>query len=483
MSQKILELKGSDWVKGKSNSPYLPTGGLLQTLKGVNPFELPGTALPALNPSEITTGTVPKIFNSWTDGTTAYVYVHTPTKLYRVLKDSPYTVTDVTSEIVTHTDIIGATIWKGKYIYANIKGTPDLRSNSLPVAAGSDTVILAGFQNTIDYMAMCVGADSNLYIGDDFRVGIITSSTGTTGNSNFFTLEDGFHVRDLINDGRYLVILSDNNDKSLSKLKVGNYRCKVQFWDMIKSTADISFDVDDSYLIAGKTIDNSVYFFGYNGLYVCNSATQPSLIRDFGTNTISVAKPYSPYHLTKSRGSLYWVYGGTDTAYQDRVFAYGNPISGQRKIFYDPFLIGYSSVVKGMAVIGEQFWVGLTNLKTLVFNTGSTRGQADIRPLNLVMDKPHRYDYTKITLTSPLTSGQSVQLLASSYSLATTYSVETKSYSATNPKQTLLFRPVKAGTHRDKFEDLQLYITASGGANIQRVSVYATPLDDTSEDI
>src|SRR6266404_8308679 len=182
-TQKIIEIKSNDWPKGISAQPNLPVGGLFQRLTGCDPFEQTGVALPSLTPASITPSpsSTPKVLTNWNNAGTSYVYVHSDTKLLRVLKDSPYTQTDITASITVDT-IKNAILWQGKYIYA----TTQLRSLTF---AGVDTQILAGYNGALDYIPLCIGADKNLYVGDDSRIHTITSSTGTAGNSVYAQID------------------------------------------------------------------------------------------------------------------------------------------------------------------------------------------------------------------------------------------------------------------------------------------------------
>lgn len=487
--QKIFELKNEDWSKGISAQGNIAIGGLFQVLKGIDPFYNQGLATPSLTAESFTPSATPKFLVNFNTGGSEYVYWIGATSIKQVTRESPYTQTDKTSELTYtgSTEIIGAISWKGKLIYVNKNN--DMRSNTIPIAIGTDVQIKGSFNynsSTYDCMPLCVGGDGNLYHGDQSRVGQITSATGTSGNSNYFNVDDGFYVRDLINNGRYLVILADNNLGNLADRKVGNYRCRVYFWDMIKSTADVIFDVNDSYLIAGKQLDGNIYFFGYNGLYVCNEATSPQMVRPFiGYNGLSRAKPYSSYHLVRSKGSLYWVDGSNNVLYNGVINAYGNPVPGT-KIFYQPHLNdnqGQSNQHTCLAVVGDQFWVGDASPKIYIQNTGSTNGIGSIVTLDKILPQPYRYELTKVVLASPLTSGQSVTFSATGANGSKTISSqETKSYSASNPRQTLIFKLNPSSGTQNIIEDLRVSVTATG-ASIQRISVYGTPLDDITENI
>jgi len=495
MSSKIIEIKGTDFLKGKSAQPNLPIGGLFQSYFSFDPFEQSGVMRPSLSgtpfvPMLSGSPAAVKFLSSWTNGTTNYVYGALDGHLLRILKDSPYTVTDVTSEITPRTTIRGAIIWNGKYVYAPDGGaTSDLRINALPVAAGSDVQIFASWNDVLESRPMVIGADGNLYAGGNPCIYVITSSTGTAGNFKI-DIDANFTVRDLINDGRYLVILADNNTQQLSKLKLGDYRARIYFWDMVKTQSsgtkilpDVVYDlVGENYLIGGKFIDNGIYFFGYNGIYVCNSATSPKMIRPFtGTYALTKGKPFNSYQISASKGSLYWVQGSSDATIQGRIYAYGNPITGQPKIFYEPYPSVSSFDVYSLISIGEQLWTADAQPGILIHNSG-TRGWAEIKTTVQTMNRPHRYDYTKVVLTAPLVATQSVQVQIFNGN-GTSLSDETINFSAAGSKQTLIFRRVPGTNSPDKFEEIYTDVIANNGAAIQRVSVYATPLEDGGQDL
>jgi len=482
--QKIIDLQTKDWSNGISAQANMPIGGYFQSFRGIDPFYNQGLATPSFPEETVTPSTAPLMITNFNTGGVTYIYWHSATELKQTLKDSPYTQVDKTSEVsfVGGFAVNGAIIWKNKYIYAR-QGS-DIRANSLPVASGSDIQIKAGVNSSFDKMAFCVGADGNLYHADNSRVGILTSATGTAGNANTFNIDSDFNVRDLINNGKYLVIIADNNNQLSTDKKIGNYRCRVYFWDMIKTTADIIYDVQDSYMIAGEQIDGNIYFFGYNGLYVCNLATSPKLIRPFtGYNGVSNQLPLHAYQLTQNKGSLYWVNGVSDAVKNGNVFAYGNPTTGLQKIFYNPYSFNGTGLHNIIQVVGEQLWIATAEPKMHIVNTSSGVGTGVIATLNQIMPNLFRYEYTKIVLAVPLSSGQSVTFLAVTGGGGNAVSSsETKSYSATNPKQTLIFRRIAGVNTLQRFEDIRLSITVVG-ASIVRVTTYATSLDDSSEDL
>jgi hypothetical protein len=489
--QKIIEIKGSDWLHGTSSKVSYPWGGLYQELLGCDIFDDPGIAKPSLAATQVTSGisTTPKILSSWNDGSgNGFIYAHSDSKLYKITKDSPYTVTDVTAQITTRTNgILGAIMWQGMYVYIPASaGTTDIRANSLPVASGSDIALKTSFlqSSSLDTIPMCIGADKNLYVGNSGRVDQITNSAGTSGNTVTFSIDTNWVVRDMCNDGRYLVIIADNNAQASANRVVGDYKCRIYFWDMVNTTADVIYEIHgDSYMIAGRVVDGAVYLFGYNGFYVCNSATPPSLIRSFlGSTTTFPARPMNSYQVTEGRGSVYWIDGGSTVALQGTIYAYGNPIAGQPKAFYQPYSNGGPSAGKQicLSMVGEQFWNAESGTPSIyVNNSALTYSQLGFKSLDYQLPQPYKFEYAKVVLAQPLSSGQTVTFHAETDKGNTPVSTsDTKTFNSAAPHRELVFtRKMTAGA-KSSFESLNVSIETTGGVSISRISIYGTALDD-----
>lgn len=515
MSQKLLEFKNADWMKGISAQVNTPVGGIFQYVKGCDPFE-PGNgglAMPSFVPSSQTLGTTPSFINGYKNPLSGVSTLHvlTASKLYQVLKDSPFTVTDVTSQINanlpwsgTFISFNGQTIYKNTYIYVtansgayayaiqanglNVNSADDINIGTAAAPSGTG-YFLNNFGNFT--FRFCQGADGNLYFNLPEGVGEITSVTGTSGNSNVYKIDVGFVARDVLSDGRYLIILADNNGTNDSDKVEGDFLCKIYFWDMTQTDgngriiADAVWEIKDSYLIGGTFLENAIYFFGHNGLYVCNVATSPKLIRPYPatTNPGVYGRPGNAYQITASKGSIYWV-DGTDTL-NGCIYAYGNPVTGQQKIFYMPYVQNGSTYLHTcVTTIGNQFVTGSAEPGLFFFNlTDNSRGRVIIKSLDTNTVQPFTFDFVKVILGVPLASGQSLQVVAASAGGSNTLSSEIKSYGEVNAKQSYLFRRIPSSSNQtNRFEDIAITVN-SNGAPIQRVAVYATPTDDADETI
>ncbi len=495
--KKLLEFKNQDFMKGISAYFNTTFGGLFQLLTNVNPFEEAGVALPSLTPANATTGisTTPRTLEGFQTSGVAYVYVHTDTKVYKVLVNSPYTATDVTSSFFSSFGFgtilkqLGKVTWKGKYIYASKTSTGNTYINSNVFPGGSDTQIRDPAIGTgYDYVTFCVGADNNCY--HNYQIGQfneLTSTTTTAGNSNIFKIDDGFHWRCGVNDGRYLVIVADNNAAAIADRIPGAFKVRVYFWDMVQTdansyiTPDIMWEFDDDFAIGARMLGDGIELITNRGIFLTSVGTRPRPIRPFPTTaTGKMGKPLNPYQIAGDAGSIYWV-DGSHNLFND-VHAYGNPLGGQ-KIFYTPYTQTTGVLLYTcLTVSGSQIIAGTDQPGLFIFNVGTTRGTLQLTTVSEILEQPHTYGYTKVVLKEKLSFGQSVQCVATTNNGSATVASETKSYNASKPKQTLLFRRKPSGSDQAaRVEDLG--ITISSNAGIKRITSYGEPLEDGNEDL
>lgn len=491
--QKLLEIKGEDWLKGFSAQPTLPRMGLFQNGAGFNPFEMEGYFLPALSATELTAPvTSPvKVLTHWSNGATETVYAHSESKLYAYLRNSPYTQSDQTAQIDIagpngNTNCAGAIIWNNRYIYSQ---DTDVRSNILPVASGSDVQILNGSStfSDLDYRKLEIGPNKNLYVADGNGVGLIVLATGTTGNllpsaSNAGTLviEAGLCVRDLVNDGQYLVVFADGNTRGGTTGKTtsrttGNYTCRIYFWDCSntsKTTADIIYDIHgDSYIIGAKMIGGVIYVFTYNGIYICSSTTPPKLVWKFTGNSSIAKRPVNPYSITAAHDVIYWGDGATNGQ---------NVYAIKEGVLYAPYISHGSTFSHTALKYGgdDTVWAATTGPHLYAHNVGSTRGNATLQTSIQQLSFPAKLSYIKVTLKTAMSAGMAVSMSMFDSNGTVIMTTNTKSYSASGALKNILFLPLPTTGSVQQFEDFYLQINPQGGANIQRVTVYGEAIDD-----
>lgn len=469
-------------MKGLSVQTGVALGGLFQTYTGADPYERIGFLQPALSATELTAPTTNpiKVITPATISNVAVALGHSSTKLYKYLRNSPYTQTDLTASINVSAAVVGAVMWKGKYVYAQ---PTDLRSWDLNV---TDVQILANSNtySTLDIRKLVVGADKNLYILDGDSVAKCVINTGTAGNAlNSFAIDSDHITRDGLNDGRYLVVLADTNAVITTSRVAGTYSCRMYCWDMAKTTADVIWEFPgESYLIGCAKLDGEIIVFGYNGIYVCNSVTPPKLIGSFlGNSTLAGKRPLNPYQITASPTAVLW---GDGAANGQNVWAYGKLPGSSKKQFYCPYVTHASTYAHtALSYSAGAVFAAVDTPKLFLHNVGSTRGTATIQTAPIQMPQPFRYGYAKVTLRDKLTSGQAVSFNAATAGGIVVSDTETKSYSAANPRKNLKFDMTAASGSTAVFEDLAIYLTAQAGALVERVSVYGTPLDDANQDL
>ena len=478
---KIFELKGEDFPKGLSYSSNFPLGGLYSSASNFDPFEDYGYYVPSLDTvvTDSTKTFTPTVLTSFNSSGTAYIYCHTPTKLFQVLDASPYTTTDVTSEISVVNPVAGAGIFKGRYIYVDAAAA-NVYSNTIPVALGSNVAILTSGATTEHYRTMCVAPDKNLYICDGSQIDQITNVTGTSSNTQgYYALESGMLSRDVVNDGHYLVVVADNNGshKISSNGTTGNYRCQVLFYDVNngRSTADYIYEFTDSYVTSVKLLDGAIYIFGKDNLWVCNSQTPPKAIFSFKGNSTITEPPERPFQVTVKGNSIHWV------AESNYTYAFGSLNSGMKKVFYSPYYTASNQYC--ITNNGSNFYIGCdgSNQMLRVTGTGSTRSLGTFATARQFLPQPFKFAYAKVVMKAKLSSGGSVYLGMTTLDGNITFAT-TKVYSTIGAKQAIRFDIVNDTVSSvQEFNDFVL--TVGSNQAIARVEVYAYPIDNYGQTV
>jgi len=500
---KILSLSDSDWRQGISQQPNSNIGGIFQIASNFDPFELMGSAKPTLtfasNYSSIN-HTV-KWLTSAIISNTNYLYAlcHRQTDGTALVQINPSngSVTDYSSQIYqgygtaqVAADIL--TVYKGRLIYG---GSGDIRSNAITPAAASDKSVIASVGGTPT--CFCVGADTALYVGTNIgTVAKITdpTTTGSPNSANAFSgFTSDFQIRDMINDGRYLAIVGDTNSGNFTSLEAGtaftttsNCRCQIQWWDYAKGVADVVWEFEDAYVTAMEYLDGNCYIFGYNNIWVCNISTPPRILARLNGNSTIVGRPIHAGSVVKSQGCIYWIDGTSGNF--GRVWAYGNPIAGQPKVFFQPFITNNDVSAYGSCLynIGTNFYAGTTLPAVTPVNGSTSRNQMTLQTTNITLDRPYKFAYAKVLLDSPLAANEFVTFTASSQNGSHTLLTGSINYNSSNPLQTLLFKrgDVSTSGFIGDFEDINVQIITGGTTTqptIAKVEVYANPLDSQTQ--
>lgn len=480
---KIYEIKGEDFAKGLSYSTNFPVGGLYSSASVFDPFENYGYHIPSLDAvvTDATKTFTPTILTSVNISGVAYIYCHTPTKLFQVLDGSPYTTTDVTSEISVANPVVGSAIFKGRYIYAD-GAASNIYSNTIPVASASNVAILTSGATSEHYKPMVIAPDKNLYVCDGGSIDQIQSVTGTATNTQgYYALETGMISRDLTNDGHYLIVVADNNNshKISSNGVSGNYRCQVLFYDVNngRSTADYIYEFTDSYVTSVKVLDGAVYIFAKDNLWICNSQTAPKAIFSFKGNSTITEPPERPFQVTIKGNSIHWVADNNNT------YAYGSMVGGQKKVFYSPYYT--SSNQSCITNNGTNFYIGNdgANQMLQVTNTGSTRSLSTLVTARQFLSQAYKFAYAKVIMKQKLSSGGSVYLGMNNSDGNITYAT-TKVFSTIGAKQSIIFNLENDSSPNASVKEFNDFIlTVGSNQAIARVEVYAYPIDNYDQTV
>lgn len=489
---KILEVKAEDWEKGLSSDQETFTNGIFKVFSNIYPFFRKGSLFPIEIATELGSGTIStsnairQIMPVYTGGLPQFYVWEDNSKVYLTdgasVTDASAAITTVTS---THRE---AVIWKSKIIRA-VNGTA--YSNAIPLS--SDTVALTGL--TTGPHPGCIGADRNLYLGNGNNVAKITDPTtpGSNSTSVAASLETGYTVRQLINDGRYLVWLADDAGTNLSTSQIKN-SCIVAYWDMAKSTFDQVFEFKDSYIASAEIVGDVIKIFTPSGIYITNVATRPKLVWTFGSSkSVGADDRPTDSHCSTVYRQNFLLWGSGKTTGNSPVFAYGNEAVGKPDRLFQHFTATSNSitalgtdnnnVLLGMSVSGTS--------KLYILNSGSgTRETATANVAGISLPRPYKYAYTKVVLRSPIASGSTVTLKllnspsTSSTGAKTIKASEAKTNSTDSGAKVLFFDHTSAndGTDVISFDEIS-DIELTSNVAIKSFTVYGYPTDERNSHV
>ncbi len=481
---KLFELSGEKFMQGLSLQSSLAMGGLFQNALNFDPFAkfgiFKGSPVAVQKGSSVITSDI-RAFVPFSDSKAKLLamsnYAGSGKCAYLInITDDTYT--DVTSAFHTETSP-GTPVLTSDCIYYKGRLLYDSASQIRSVSTTPNDDQAVEFASTFgDFHPFHIGPDNYLYYGNQANVGKVVTANATTSNTGqALTFSNtSLTVKDLTDDGIYLVIVADTNDLNIAGL---TSICKVMFWDMSKSYSDYVWNIPDTYIIGVEYLDNTVYVFGYNGIYVCSAGTRPKLLASFLGDT-PLRRPGSHTQIVNNGHSIIWTDGGTT----GRLFAYGNPIPGKPKIFYQPYQTPNLSVAaKALVCCGSTYFTSTASNNLYKLNDTATLGGAELITCPIVLPQPYTFTEAKVVLSDSLTSSQTTDLTLSTANGRTISALSSKT-SITDPNKTeLLFKPLPASDSVPYFNEFVLDLAAGAGAEVEKVEIYGEPQDPSTQRI
>jgi len=479
---KLYEIKGEDFAKGLSYSEDFPINGIFSSYNA-DPFQNYGYFSPVRDDERVDNlnSTIPRFFTSFTDSGTKYVYAHGDTSLYRILDGTPFTGTSKSAEIDVTSRCTGAIIWKGKYIYAQSEAPAEIYSNNIAVAGASNVKIIENMASSSHWTPMAVAPDKNLYFGNAQAIGQITVTTvvPNANTYNYYSVESGFYVRDLVSDGHYLIAIADNNVGHITSPDgadlTGNYRCIVLFYDVNngRSTADYIYEFTDSYLSSVKVLDGAVYIFGRDNLWVCNSQTAPKAIFNFQDGSTIIYPPICFNEVTQKNNLIYWI-GSNGT-----IYSFGTKYAGTKKVFSAPFSPGNSTAI---TTSGEYVYIGFYNSgavysETVVQNYNSALTSSTLETTPIHLSQPFKFSFAKVSFKNHETTW-TVSLGMTTRGSKEVVDTTTKSSAQLGAKHNVIFNPASDSGNPavQTFDDFKLSV--SSNVELSKIEIWGTPVDN-----
>ncbi len=480
---KIFELQGLDWMKGLAIQSTFALGGIFRSAVNFDPFAKMGYFQSTNMPTILDTTTITtqiKHFVSQIDG---YVYAlgdksGAGAKCFYRIALADNSVTDYSTAIDQNGSTSfghgGLTIFGGVGESQRLVYEQDGSMRSNTITPGTDTNILSDSGTSSSAMStdFCVGSDLALYFtqGINCAVGKIVTVLGTSNNvKNTFALQSKINARSITSDGYYLIIIGDENTNKNVHI---NSQCKVYFWDKVKSTADVIYDIPDTYLIGGRFVNGSVKILGYSGIWECNLHTPPKLIYPISDKTIL---PTDINQIGVQGDLLVW----TGQGISKPIYAYGSLIG--KPILYNPFSYSINSTSNsGLGIIGDKFLMATTDPKVFLFDTTTDRAGATVVTTPQPLGQPFQFAYAKVVLESPLVAiNDQINLGLFDSGGRSIMDLTTRVYLREGAKKDLIFLPTTGII--TKFEDLVVEAVVSGNTAIKRVTVYGFPIGDDSQ--
>jgi hypothetical protein len=254
----------------------------------------------------------------------------------------------------------------------------------------------------------------------------------------------------------------------------------VLFYDVNngRPTADFVHEFTDSYLISVKVLDDGVYIYGKDNFWVCNSQTKPTPIFSFQAGSTITEPPLYFFQVAQKNNIILWC-GQTN----QRIFSFGSRISGQKKIFCQPYTTSANPQV--ISFSGNRVYVGTNgnNQMLIVLNTGSTRVSGTITTVNTILETPFKFAYIKVIMKNKLDAGSSIAVgLDSQDQLAKVSNLTTKVFSQVGAKQSLIFTVENDPLNSAKIFN-EISLTCVSNRPVQKIEVWAYPVEDNDQTI
>lgn len=481
--KKIFEIKPDDWEKALSYENEIMSGGVFKVFSNVNPFVKQGNLQPT--PASVCVGTfggiiiravVPVFATS-----SKFYALGDGSKLY-LIDVANSTITDVSAQITANTgQAFFIDRWKDKLIYS-VDGV--VECNTIPVSSASKQVLLTGLTGTTQ--PFCVGPDGNAYIGNQNNLAKLTVATGTASASNLAvaaSLETSFIVKQILNDGRYLVWIADNQVNSGGNRN----RCVVAFWDTAKSVFDQLYEFVDSKINSAEIVGDIIKIITPAGIYHCSFLQRPKLVVPFG-GSVAITETPTTHNATVVHQGNFLLWGVAAGGTSNKVYALGNKLSSKPDRLFQPHTVTNSGNIDAIAsddtdillftIIGGSY-AGYSLNRNATNNTSVANVAAFSLPA------PFTFHHARVVLRNPITSGDSVSLKllnspnSSSAGQKTIKASETKTNTTDSGEQYLIFDHTSAGDGTDikafsEISDIEL----TTNVPIRSLQIWGTPDDE-----
>ena len=440
---KLIEISGKSWMAGLSVQSYIAVGGIFGEATNFDPFERMGVWIPSIQGTGRGSGTINtdtrqnlRYIVDWSnsaDSGHSYFYAFcNKNTVYSVKSILSGTVTDVSAQVNfadgsdgpdTSNGIRGAIRYRGKIIYIS---DTTVFTGSIPLTLANQSRILIGLTSVVVGGALTaypiehiphVGPDRNLYITNGNSIARVTTIDTTTGNATqYLSFEAGIRIRDITDDGQYLVIAGDDNRTSdtsgSNNTFSGQHRCFVAFWNMKSQDLTRIWEFRDGRIYSIEKTEDEIIIYAVDNIYTCNinNPIRP-LIPLRGKTTIPTDSGTNPANtIRKGTGIVLW-------AYSSVIAGYGRPHPYSDKVLFKLNRIppaASASSIPALFYNGAAVWASTNSTgdgsRLYDFDLGSTRNSSTVSIAAIDFKRPYKFAYAKAVFRKPLASGEMLQL-------------------------------------------------------------------------
>ena len=480
MERPILKLSSSDFLTGIAPSAHTERGGLFFSALGVTPIYDPGGTASVENgllqagpaPTNIGGATVDDVIFAADSGVVNSLnsasFYGADGNIYRLLTNGTFTEvkTGITSPKA------GIKYWRNGLYYwnnADVGRTTDF-------STFTDTAISpTGLASNIP--APHIFQD-NLYYFHNAGVRLDRLTDVTTNEEDILDFEAGQIGTAISDDGVFLVVILTFNQQGADVFATN----RVLFWDTFSSSWQREYIIQDPFIWSARRLGNSVICFGQYGIYEVSFGGGVRKILDrligFGnTDDLLFGYGFNRADIYNQQALIF----GTDAS----VDTFGPLASDLPSAYLKPFKVpsgvGTPTCVFSKFAVGSVY-VGTDGDKLYRYDFDGATRETSVSAQTVYFPLPFKVQIHKIVvaLGEPLASGDAFDIDTKIDEDTAAVDYDSCSFAVEGAIRKKVMTPKTNKTPIPE-DQISFVLNFTGGApKIKKISVYGTPMEETS---